>query len=758
MDNLRVIGKNVPFIDSEEKATGTSIYGTDVVIPHMLHGKILRSPYAHARIVHMDIERAQKLPGVRAVATPFNTPKKKYGLATADENFFPEEVHYIGDEVAAVAAVDKDTAVEACSLIKVDYEILTATFDPIEALKPGSPLVHTDQQSNLCYHTEITRGDIEGGFKAAAFVHEEIYHLPHQYHATLEPHCVVASWSGSRLTIWAPAQGGRGVCTIARKAFDIQPGDVRFIQTQVGGGFGGKGYCRLWTLAPMLAKLAGAPVSIVLDREEDMSSGLPSVSMSVKIKMGIDNEGYITAKDAYFLADNGAYAYKGASVLGVAVIRVDSLYRFKNVHVIGDLVYTNKVGTSAFRGFGNTQAHFAVESTLDTLAEKIGMDPMEIRLRNATQKGDTTIHGYVMKSCALKETIQKAAELTEWNEKRGKKYQKLRGIGMACGLHVSGSVLASPAGDGSTAHVRIHEDGSIQVVSSEGDIGQGAKTIMAQIAAEELQVSYQSVKVDALDTDVSYFGVGASGSRVTIMAGNAVRLAAKEAVNRLKDSAADKWRCNLEDVQFIDGKLINYDLEEELSIKQAATHYIGMTGGSRIIGEGRYHAQDVQVPDKTGYGNISMAYTFATHVAEVEVDVETGAVKLLHLTAVHDVGRAINPMAVEGQIEGGVIQGMGYSLLEEYKFEEGKVLNPNFTDYRIATSMDIPKIHSYIFEQDDPYGPYGAKSIGEMAMVPTPAAIANAIYNAIGIRMTQLPMTSERVLWAIKKSNKVISP
>jgi CO/xanthine dehydrogenase Mo-binding subunit len=328
---------------------------------------------------------------------------------------------------------------------------------------------------------------------------------------------------------------------------------------------------------------------------------------------------------------------------------------------------------------------------------------------------------------------------------------KRRGIGMACGLHVSGNRVIAPDGDGAMAQVRVHEDGTVHVLSSEGDIGQGANTIFAQIAAEELGVPYDQVFIDQLDTDMSYFGVGACASRVTLLGGNAVRNGAIAARERLVEAAANKWGCEKDDVQLLRGKLVNLKTEADMDISQAATHYVGMTGGSRLLGEGRFRAEGVVVPDKEKYGNISLAYAFATHVAEVEVDEETGHVEVLRLVAVHDPGRVLNPLGAEGQVEGGLSQGMWFALGEEYRFHDGRLLNPNFTDYAVPTSLDVPEMIVDWAQTDEPNGPYGAKSLGEMALVPTPAAIANAIYDAVGIRLTHLPMTSERVYAALKR-------
>lgn len=752
MEQFQIIGKRLPLKDVEEKVTGSAIYGADFVLPRMLQGKILRSPHAHARILNIDTSRAEQLPGVRAVITAHNTPNTKFGPMLSDERILAKnEVYYVGDEVAAVAAIDADTAAEALDLISVEYETLPAIFDPGEALKPDAPLARTDMGDNLCYQIDVRRGDIQGGFDQAVVVEEETYILPYQYQAYLEPNAATASWERGRLTIWAPIQTPHLLSKVICEAFNLPRGMFRLIQTQVGGGFGGKQYQRVAPIAAALAQIANVPVQIVLNREEDFEAGLPRVPMTIWLRMGADSAGTITAKEMDIIADNGAYAMMGPAIVDVAATRVDSLYRFKNLKVSGKLVYTNKVATSCFRGFGNTQSHFAVESMMDTLAEKLGMDPKEIRLRNATRTGDVTAHGWVINSCGLAETIERAASEAEWNQKRGQTKNKFRGVGMACGLHVSGNRAAAPMSDGSSAQIRIHEGGSVHIATSEGDIGQGANAIFAQMVAEELGVPYEKVFVEQLDTDVTYFGIGALASRVTVLGGNAVRAAVADIKKRLTEAAAYHWNCDPSDVHLVNGRLVNRRTEDVIDIEQAATAYIDMTGGSRLLGEGRYRADGVVKPDETKYGNISLAYSFATQTAEVEVDIETGQLTVLKLIAVHDSGRTLNPLTAEGQVEGGMLMGMWYAIGEEYKFKDGRLLNPNFTDYAIPSILDTPEMKTIFIEMPDPYGPFGAKSVGEIAMVPTAAAIANAVYDAIGIRLTELPMTPERILRAIKE-------
>ncbi len=743
------VGQPVPYKDAEDKVTGKAIYGMDFTLPGMLYAKVLRSPFAHAKIKKIDTHRAEQVSGVRAVVTGKDVPDARFGLKYLDEYFLAkDEVFYVGDEVAAVVAVDEKTATEAVKLIQVEYEPLPAVLDVREAVKPGALLARGDTQSNICHHTEIVRGDLEAGFAQAAVICEETYYLSHQYQSYIEPHAATAQWKNGRLTVWAPHQAPNQLEKVICDGFQLPRGSFQFIQTYVGGGFGGKTHLRVAPLAAILAKIVGAPVHVGLSREEDIAASMPCVPMYITVKMGADADGHVTAKDVRIVADNGAYTYSAVGVLEVAAIRVDALYRFKNLRVSGDLVYTNKVGTSAFRGYGNTQTHFAVESMMDTLAHQLKMDPVEFRLRNATQTGDVNAHGWEIDSCGLSEAIQKAATEIGWKEKHGKMRSKARGVGIACGIHVSGGTTVAPYG--AVAIVRLHSNGTVHVATSEGDIGQGARTAFALIAAEEMGVPYENVFVDQLDTDVTNFGIGAIGSRVTVLGGNAVLQGAATMRKRMIEVAAQKWGCSPEDVSLSEGVLVNHVDEETMNLLQLASYYFDETCGGRLMCEALYKPSGVVPPDATRYGNISLGYSYGAHAAEVEVDLETGQVAVLNYVAVHDSGRAINPLATEGQIEGGIGKGLGYALKEEYVFQDGRVLNLDFANYRVPTSLDMPPMKVILLDEPDPNGPFGAKSIGEVAMVPVVPAIANAIYDAIGVRFTELPMKPERVLLALK--------
>ncbi len=752
------IGKRVPFIDARDKVTGATVYGMDINLPGMLYAKVLRSPHAHARIVHIDTDKAKHAQGVRAVVTSADAPDVLFGPSKMDERFFArDEVLYMGHEVAAVVAVNEEAAAEALHLIDVTYEPLPVVLDPVEAIKPGALTARMDTENNIAHHSEVTRGNVEEGFHQSAAIVEGDFYTGHHYFSYIEPQAAAAQWKNGRLTIWASHQSANLVELVICSAFNLPRGSFQFIQMAVGGGFGGKTHMRVVPLAALLAKVAGAPVLLTLTREEDFTAACTSVPMHIHIKMGANADGIITTKEARFIGDNGAYTADALGVIEIALTRVDNLYRYRNVHNVGDLVYTNKVGTTAFRGFGNQQINFATEQLVDMLAQKLGIDAAEFRLRNATCAGDVTIHGGIIDSSGLQDAIRAAVSHSGWSGKRGqrtRKGSKVRGIGLACGIHGSGAANLKPSG--ASALVRIHEGGTVHVATGEGDIGQGNNTVYALIVAEELGVSLGNVVVDQLDTDITNFGIGATSSRGVVIGGGGVRAAAIAVRQRLIDCAAKKWNCIPDKVQFSRGIFINPLTEESIKLADLAAYYADTNGGSRVLGEAIYNPAGVVDPGESKFGNSTLGFGFGAHVAEVEVDLETGQVDVLHYVAVHDAGQVINLIGAEGQVEGAVLQGIGFALTEEYIFNNGQVLNTDFTQYRIPTALDAPPIDVFFTDTIEPKTVFGAKSIGEVSMVPVAPAIANAIADAIGMHLSSLPMTPERIFTALKQSRQGI--
>ena len=749
---LRVVGKGTPSVDALEKVTGAARYGADIKMAGLLQGRILRSPHPHARILNVDTAAAERLPGVRAVITAADTPRVLYGTILPDQYVLAmDKVRYIGDEVAAVAAVDAETAEEALELIDVTYEPLPAVFDLEAALAADAPQLHAHAPRNIADHIEFERGDVVAGRREAAVAMSQRFLTSVVHQCYLEPNaCVAAFDDAGNLTLWAPNQGPFAAQMVLARALDIPTERVRVVQTYTGGAFGGKTWQQVWAICACLARKAGRPVRITLSREEEFEATLPRVPVIIDLTMGVRKDGTLAFKDSRVISGNGAYSVSAPAVNYVTATRHDSLYRLRNIHCVADLVYTNTVPTGMFRGFGNPQMHFAAESLLDMLAEELGMDAVEIRLRNAAQPGDTSAHGWYLGSCALTETIQEAAKATGWQEKRGKGGPH-RGIGMASCIHVAGNRTIYKPYDGSNAEIRVTADGAVELLSGESDIGQGSRTVFAQIAAETLGVPLSYVRVAPVDTARSPFATGTVASRVTTLGGWAVQMGAANARQQILEAVAAAWDTAPDALEIVDGTVrVKADPARAISFPMAAEIAVDSQDGRPVVGVGEYRAEGVVLPDpKTKYGNIAIAYSFGTHVAEVEVDVETGQVRVLNFVAAHDVGRAINPVGVEGQIEGGVAQGIGYALLEEMKMDQGRVVNPDFLDYRIPTALDIPPIQSILVEPVDPHGPFGAKSIGETALVPTVPAIANAIYDAVGVRLTELPMTPDKILDAL---------
>ncbi|HHY37454.1 MAG TPA: xanthine dehydrogenase family protein molybdopterin-binding subunit [Clostridia bacterium] len=748
----RWVGKGIPSIVAAEKVTGKMVFGTDFALPGMLYGKVLRSTVPHARIKRIDTTKAERLLGVKAVITGADCPEHKYTVAgqpVADMTILArEKVYYVGDEVAAVAAISEDIAEEALELIEVEYEELPAVFDPEEAMKEGAPILHEELGSNIASHLDFVRGDPDEGFASSDAIVEGHFETQMVHQCYLEPHGAVAAWSGSgKLTMWIPTQSATLCRMTYAKALGLDPKDVRIIQLPLGGAFGGKLEYKLHPIVALLAKKAGAPVKLVNSRRDEFLAGTPRVPMKFYVRLGGKKDGTFTAKEMRIIAGNGAYTYYAPPILVSAATRHDCLYRIKNIRTKAWAVYTNQPATSCFRGFGNPQSHFAFESTIDMLAHELGIDPLEIRLRNASQSGDVTAHGWKMYSVGLTDCLKKSAEALGWEEKKKNK-KPYRGVGIASCLHVSGNRSFLPFFDGSGAMVRVDGDCHVTVYSGEPDVGQGLRTTFAQIAAEELGIPPWDIEVALVDTEISPHGLGTYADRATTLGGNAVRIAAMDAKRQLRETAAQILGIAAGEISFGDGMFYSSDdPERKVSLAETARKASYLRGGAPIVGHGTFIPPDVVMIDpKTKYGNISCAYPFAVHAVEVEVDPETGNVKVLKFAAAHDLGYAINPLASEGQIEGGGTQGIGYALREELVTGSLGTENASFRAYEIPRASEMPEFVPILVESNDPNGPYGAKGLGEPALNATAAAIANAIFDAVGIRVTRIPVTPERML------------
>ncbi|HSD99518.1 MAG TPA: molybdopterin cofactor-binding domain-containing protein [Burkholderiales bacterium] len=757
---LLVVGKDVPRTDAVPKVTGAAQYVADLHFPGMLHAAVLRSPHPHARIVSIDTSAAAALPGVKAVATGADTAKRKWGAFRPD--LYPlalDKVRYVGDEVAAVAAVDAETARAAVDRIAVKYEVLPAVLSLDQALAPGAALVHDDAPGNVAHQFGFERGDVSAAFKSSGVVVEGTWESVRQWHTALETIGCVAKWDSGRVSMWCNTQTPFLARGRYATALGLPESQVRVIQTEVGGGFGGKsGDDNASVICALLARLAGRPVKLIHTREEEFLASHPRMPMRYWVRLGFRKDGRIMAKEIKMWADNGAYTGKSQAILGAASVRHDALYKYPAVRGNSTLVYTNLVPTGAFRGFGNPSADWAVEQAWDLAAEKLGIDVVELLRMNAVDPGDVSPHNHKITSCELKQCIDKAAGLIGWKEKRKLKRKNhgvkepareinepARGLGMGCSVHVNGR-RSFGDWDGSSAIVRVNEDGRATVITGEGEIGQGNLTVLRQIAAEELGLPYEHVDITRPDTDVQPHALGALASRLTYVAGNAVKNAATAAAKQLLEAAAEQFHRPASELTIINGEIgpRSGSETEFRPVGAVVRANIYRRGGQPIVGVGTFDNPS-EFPDHNRYGNESGAYNFAAQAAEVEVDRATGEVKLLELAAVVDCGTVINPATAEGQVQGAVTQGIGLAMIEYFDWWNGQPTDPQLKDYPIPGAATMPRLHVAFAESYEPSGPFGAKGLGEIGLDAVPAAIANAVADACGVRIHELPITAEKI-------------
>lgn len=761
MEEFTVVGKRLPRVDAVVKATGEAMFAADMELPGMLHGKILRSPHPHARILNIDTSSAQRVKGVKAVVTAKDTSGYRYGdlvLGKGDEPFLAtERVRFVGDEVAAVAALDEDTAEEALGLIKVEYEILPAVFDPMKAMEEGAPQLHSHSPDNIACKAAMRFGDVEAGFKRSDCVRSDRFETQPVCHAFLEPHAALATYdSTGKITFWGSKQSPYFTYRNMARALGIPQNKVRIIQPFVGGGFGGKNEMfSLDYVAALLSMKTGKPVKIVYSQEEVLSAGRQRNPTIIDIKTGVRKDGTLMAIECRVIANGGAYISIGRMTIYLMGTFLALPYRVPNIKYDGYRVYTNNQVCCAQRGHGVPQVRYAAESQLDMIAHELGIDPLEIRLKNALQPGDVTVNGFRITSCGLTECLQKAGEIRKWREGWGDlPPNKKRGIGFGAYGFVSGPRVAGHNTAG--AMVKVHEDGAVSVLTGSTDSGQGSDSCLSQIAAEVFGVGLENVHLVMPDSEVTPLDPGTYGSRLTFVSGNAVWLAADDARSQLAEVGAELLKAQPEDLVFRNGQVfVRQHPERTMPFDRLvkAAYYSGT--GRTIMGRG-YFAPELQVPNyETGEGNVSATYSFGAQAAEVEVDTDTGKVRVTRMKVVHDCGRAINPMHVEGQLEGSVCGGLGQALLEDKIKEEdtGQTINPTFLEYKLPAAPDMPDIESETVETIDPVGPFGAKEAGEGVQVSTAPAITNAIYNAIGVMVKTLPVTPEKILKALDETH-----
>ena len=807
--DFSIIGRPTAMIDAAEKTTGVGKYTDDLSVPGMLTGKILHSPYPHALIKSIDTSRAENCDGVVAVVVGKDAPNP-YGILPVGHDEYAlalDKVRYVGDNVACVVAVSESIAENALESIAVEYELLPAYFDPEESMRAQTNLIHGSKPGNPEKDYHHVFGNPDQGFAQADQIAEARFIANEVTHAAMEPHSTLASFEldphtgkPGRLTVWSSTQVPYYLQHKLSLVLEMPMSQIRVIKPLVGGGFGGKSeVIPIEIIAAIAARKAQAPVKITYTREEVFWAHRGRPRTIIDLKTGVKTDGRITAVKARVVQDGGAYCSYGVVTILYSGALLGALYDIPNIQYDGYRVLTNKPACGAMRGHGTVNVRFAFESQLDELATKIGMDPAEIRQRNLLRPPCITVNGLRVQSYGLPECIEKTVERSGWKQRKGK-MPKGRGLGIACSHYVSGAANSIIRSDmpHSTVNIKIDRDGGVVVYTGASEIGQGSDTMTAQVAAEVLGCSLPRVRVIAADTDLTPIDIGSYSSRVTFMAGNATLRAAREVKKLIAAAAAQKMICGADDLIFRDDLVfkkgtrdttVKKALADEVDVTQAGASVSGRVEGQilrrslqqkrneegpkdwmtfeeavvaaidfhgALTGTGSYAPpQEARGGKHKGAGvGPSPAYSYSAQVAEVSVDEETGEVTVHKVWAAHDCGRALNPVSVEGQIIGSVWMGMGQALTEEMVWKDGMLMNPGLLEYRSPSSVESPEVEPIIVESIDPEGPFGAKECSEGSLAATIPAIANAIYDAVGVRLHESPFTPERVLAAVRAKNQ----
>lgn len=777
MKNLNVVGQSVERPDAYDKVTGGKGYPVNVRLPGMLHGKLLRSPYAHARIVSIDASRAEQLPGVKAVLLPKDVPQVKFcpvyfvpvqapSMVLDFDVMNGDIVRYVGQPVAAVAATTPEIAEAALDLIDVEYETLPAIFDPEEAMQDGAPQLHVEAPNNVAKNPSFEFGDIEKGFEEADYVFEGVYQTQRVHTCYMEPRvCVVDMDRRDNVTIHVSTQHVFGTREKLAFALGIPESKVKVVKAPyIGGGFGGKlELTAMEPVAALLSKKCGRPVRIEQTRHEDFITTTRN-PIKMYLKTGVKKDGTFTARYARSILDCGAHATHGSEVIMVhGAFGIFFNYHAPHQKWEGYTVYTNNMIGGGYRGYGAPQGSFAVESQIDEICAKLNLDPIEMRLKNARKQGEPHPFNpaFTLATYGLEECLRQGADKMNWPAVRSAPRQegtKKRGFGLAVHpVWVSGCMGFPDIYEHSGAIVKINRDGTADLATAAMDIGSGQITTLCQIAAEELGLPAGAVRMSSqVDTDNVPFDAPTHASRVTYSAGNAVKAAAAAAKKRLLEVAATIMEVSPEDLEVCHGRVsVKGVPDKSMTVaavaQRAESPFVQMTAEGPKPTTMEEKGTIIGVASQAPKSNPSPC---AAQFVEVEVDTETGEVKVLHAVYAHDIGRVINPKAAEGQVEGGFQQGLGYALMEDIQFdgETGACLTSDFLDYKIPTALEMPRRMDTLFiETDEPTGPFGAKSLGECCVITPAPAIANAIYDAIGVRFTTLPITPERVLAGLGK-------
>jgi CO/xanthine dehydrogenase Mo-binding subunit len=752
LERYRVIGRSIPRLDARAKVTGKAVYASDLSLPGMLQAKILFSNRPHARLLNIKTQAAINYPGVQAVITSADTINKPYGGYLQDKLIFARErVRYIGEPVAAVAADSEEIARKALDLIEIEYEDLQPIFTAQAALEPDAPNLHPDLVSyycdfpyirygNVCADATLQLGDIKQGFSAAEVVEEDTFTCRPMYQAYIEPWACVAVYDqNATLTVYTATQQ-LSVCHHEIAAgLGLPMTKVRVIPLWMGGGFGGKLGSRFEHIAALLTQKTNRPVRIALTRREDFISSHGRATYTIHLKAGVSKNGNILAWSTDLIVDTGAYSDEAIGEAMVALAFSMGPYRIANCSGRSRAVYTNNPDWGCMRGYGGLQVSYAMEVFIDRVAARIGMDPAVFRLKNLAEEGDLTITGQKLNCVSIRETIEAALKESHYFEKKGHLGPN-RGIGIAA--HMGESSLL-----GSSAVVRVNEDATISVLIATVDIGTGTHTALCQIAAEVLGVPVENVHIASLDSDSSPYDIGSFASKTIFDAGNAVRMAAEDLRTEMLSLAANVFECNQSEVIWIDGGAQRHSNPNDRLEMQALVGISLYVRHGPLLGRGsRVSMLPFSPQPGVGFGNSPTgSFLFGAHVVEVEVDADTGKTEILNYVASHDVGQVINPQGIMGQIEGGVVQGIGYGLMEELLVDGGEIKNPSFSTFLIPTALDVPQIQTVVIEKPDPKGPFGAKGVGEPPSVMPMPAIANAILDAIDLKINEIPMTPEKL-------------
>jgi CO/xanthine dehydrogenase Mo-binding subunit len=764
------VGRSAPQVEAQEKVSGTAQYIADLYRPNMLCGAVLQSPHAHARIRRYDLSRALAIPGVRAIVTGDDLQDHwRMGAFIKDEHALAKgKVRYVGEPVAAVAADTEVIARAAAAVIDIEYQELPAALSPDDALRPDAAVIHehaaeyikvfdTGTSANLCSRTSFHEGDIQRGWRESDLIFEARYQTQPQAHVSLEPCGALAEADANgRITLWSANQSVFRVQANVCESLGLPMSRLRCLTPRIGAGFGNKMEPHVQPITVLLAMKAKRPVKLILSREQDFEMVRARHPFQIRIKTGVKRDGTLMAREVEVLLDGGAFADDSPGVLGYALLMSCGPYRIPHAYCHGRLAYTNKMRFGAFRGFGVPQVTFAGETQIDEIADALGMDPIEFRAKNLKQKGDCWLGGQPIDSNGMADCLAKVRTASGWTGQRrlSGEANSQRALGIACSAHISGLLSTG-------AIVRLLEDGTVLLNTGSVDIGQGANTVLSQICAEALRIPLERVSIASPDTDGSPYNWGTTASRVTYMTGTSVLRAAAEVERKIKDHAAEMLECAPGDLELLSGGVVAIKGVPQRSVSFAAVsaraHW---AAGGPIIGTHSWVFDQKTVDPKRAvvvglpFPQIG-GFVFNAAVVDVEIDETTGNCRVHRAWSACDVGRAINPRMVEGQIEGAFVQGLGFALFEEMVWNGAQLANPSLMDYKIPTFVEAPaELHAIIVESHDPRGPYGAKSVGEIGMNSVAAAITNAVNVAVGTRLRRLPLTPQRVLAAIMDSER----